>query len=65
MKPWPYNNNRNQKKKKVHYKATFHIDGAWDVDYRLDVEAENQTEAIKLVGKLAPGAFNIELQEQS
>jgi len=45
-----------------HYKAVFHIDGAWDVDYRLDVEAENHTEAIKLVRKLAPGAFNIELR---
>jgi len=48
-----------------HYKAVFHIDGAWNVDYRLDVEAENHTEATKLVRKLAPGAFNIELREQS
>ena len=48
---------------KDRYKAIFHLDGNWDVNYQLTVKAKDQAEAIAIVKKEAKGAYNINVSK--
>ena len=47
------------------YTATFHMEGAWEVDYSMTIEASNETEALAKIQKSTNNrAYHITITQQ-